>query len=125
MAIEVFSPDVAIEYIPEYGKNRESDKPCIVKLRYVPFVKSQEYSRLIAARLGQGAPREKVTEVSQAVQKRQFFDNVVSTSGFFVDGKEITTVEGLWEHAPSELVHEIVTAMESALKLKEGLRVHA
>lgn len=120
MALQAFSPDAIIEYVPKYGRNRGSDNPCVVKLHYVPFVKSQEYARLIAARINVSTDKEKATRVAQEVQKRQFIENVVSVSGFIVEGQEKTSPEDLWVHASSELIYEILAAMESPLNLNEG-----
>lgn len=125
MGIKAFSPDAIIEYVPKYGRNRGSEDPCVVKLHYVPYMKSQEYARLIAARLNDTADKEKATKVAQEVQKRQFLENVVSVSGFIVDGQEKTTAEDLWAHASSELIYEILGAMESPLKLNEGIKAAA
>lgn len=122
MAIEMFSPDSILEYVPEYGKNRESESPCVVKLRYVPFVKTQEYARLITARSKHETDKERLAEIYQQVQKRQFLDNIVGVSGCTVDGKEITTPAALWEHAAPHLVYELLAVMEDGCKIKAGLR---
>lgn len=127
MALHLFSPDSIIEYVPEYGKNRESDPPCVIKLKFVPFVKTQEYARLLAARTRHYATSDKSGAIiaSQEIQKRQFIENIVSVSGFLVNEKEITTPEELWENAPAGLVYELVSAMEDSQKLRAGLKKEA
>jgi radical SAM superfamily enzyme with C-terminal helix-hairpin-helix motif len=125
MAIQVFSPEEVLEYIPEYGKNRESESPCVVRLHYVPFVKTQEYARLISARSKHETDKARLAEIYQDVQKRQFLDNIVSISGFTVDGKEITTPSALWEFSAAGLIYELIAVMESPIKIREGLRKEA
>lgn len=125
MAINVFSPDEVLEYVPEYGKNRENESPCVVRLHYVPFVKTQEYARIISARTKHETDKARVTEICQEVQKRQFLENIVSVSGFTVDGKEITTPAALWEHSAAGLIYELVATMESPINIREGLKKEA
>lgn len=122
MAIHSFSPDSILEYVPEYGKNRESDSPCIVKLRFVPFVKTQEYARLIAARSKHETEKTRLAEIYQDIQRRQFLENIVGVSGFTVDGKEITTPAALWENSAPGLVYELLAVMEDSQKINAGLR---
>ncbi|CAG1065998.1 hypothetical protein BAC1_01595 [uncultured bacterium] len=127
MALHSFSPGSIIEYVPEYGKNKENDPPCIVKLRYVPFVKTQEYARLLAARTRHYATPDKSGAIiaSQEIQKRQFIENIDSVSGFFVGEREVSTPEELWDNAPAGLVYELVSAMEDSQKLRAGIKKEA
>lgn len=120
MAIVSFSKDTIIDYVPEYGGNRDSADPCVVKLRFVPFSKVQEYSKIIAARAK--GDMSKAPDISREIQKRQFCESVESVSDFFVDGREVTSADEFYEHAPSELVYELIRAMESSAKLSEGQR---
>ena len=43
MAIISFGKDTLIDYVPEYGSNKDSDNPCVVRLRFVPYAKVLEY----------------------------------------------------------------------------------
>ena len=122
MAIHGFAAGSIVEYVPEFGRNRESGSPCVVKLKYVPFVKTQEYARIIAARSQYAGDKSRGIEISQEVQKKQFHENVLSVSGFTVSGKEITTSEELWENASAGLIYELVSAMEDSTRLRAGLR---
>lgn len=121
MAIISYSKDTLIDYIPEYAGNRDSESPCIVRLKFVPYAKVIEYSRLIASR-AKGAVDAKNISIAQEVQKKQFMDSVESVSGYYVDGKEEISASIFYETAPAELIHEIIRAMESAQKLNEGQR---
>ena len=50
MAIISFDKDMIIDYVPAYGGNRDSDDPCIVRLKFVPYSKVQHYAKLLSAR---------------------------------------------------------------------------
>lgn len=121
MAIISFDSLSLIEYVPEYGGNRESVEPCVVKLRFVPYARVQHYARLIAGRRT-GADQARMTELTQEVQKRQFVESVEGISGYYVDGVETRDPERFYETADTDLVIEIIKAMESASKLSEGQR---
>ena len=70
MAIISFDPEVLVDYVPEYGGNRNAADPCVVTLKFIPYSRVQHYARLIAAR-GKGAgDAVKLTEVSQEIQKK-------------------------------------------------------
>lgn len=120
MAIISFSKDTLVDYVPTYGNNRESSDPCIVRLRFVPYSKVQDYSRQIAARLKGVTDPAKQTDISREIQKRQFMESVDSISGYTVDGKNITTAEDFYDTADTDLIIEVIKAMESASKLSEG-----
>lgn len=122
MAIISFDRDALVDYVPEYGGNRQSPEPCVVRLRYVPYSKVQHYSRLIASRSKGSADAVRVTEITQEIQKKQFVDSVESVSGYFVEGREVKSPEELYETADTDLVVELIRAMESHSKLNEGQR---
>lgn len=122
MAIISFDKDTLIDYIPEYGGNRDSIDPCIVRLKFVPYSRVQHYSRLISAR-GKGVlEASKITEITQQVQKKQFMDSVDSIESYYVGDREITDPAEFYETADTDLVIEIIKAMESHSKLSEGQR---
>lgn len=120
MAIISFSKDTLVDYIPTYCNNRESSDPCIVRLRFVPYSKVQDYSRQIAARLKGVTDPAKQTDISREIQKRQFMESVDSISGYTVDGKVVTTAEDFYDTADTDLITEVIKAMESASRLSEG-----
>lgn len=120
MAIISFSKDTLIDYVPAYGGNRESAEPCVVRLRFVPYSKVQDYSRQIAARLKGVTDPAKQTDISREIQKRQFMESVDSISGYTVDGQAITTADAFYDTADTDLIIEVIKAMESASKLSEG-----
>ncbi|MFQ5737242.1 MAG: hypothetical protein ACE5GY_10355 [Thermodesulfobacteriota bacterium] len=119
MALTVFDPNTTIEYIPACGKNRDSEDPCVVKLKYVPFSKVQAYERLLVAKTR--GDRSKVNEVLPEIQKKQFLDSVESISGFFIGTREVTDPEEFYEAGDTAIIVELLRAMESLLLLKEGL----
>ena len=123
MAIISFDKDAVIDYAPEYGGNRDSENPCVVRLRFVPYSKVQQYSRIIALK-NKDAKNDttKAIECAQAVQKKQFCESVESVSGYFVAGKEVTDPAEFYETADTDLILEIIRAMESSARLTEGQR---
>jgi len=123
MAIISFDKDALIDYAPEYGGNRDSENPCIVRLKFVPYSKVQHYSRLIALKNKDAkSDATKAIEGAQVIQKKQFCESVESVSGFFVAGREVTDPAEFYESADTDLILEIIRAMESSAKLTEGQR---
>ena len=122
MAIISFDPGTVVDFVPEYAGNRDSIDPCVVRLKFVPYSRVQHYSRLIAARSKGVSDQSKITELMQFIQKKQFMDNVESVSGYFVEGREVPGPEEFYETADTDLVIEIIKAMESHSRLTEGQR---
>lgn len=125
MAIISFDPDVVVDYVPEYAGNRNSADPCIVSLKFVPYSRVQHYARLIAARgkgSGAGVDQAKITEISQEIQKKQFVESVAKVSGYYIGEREVTEPDEFYDTADTELVIEIIKAMESQQRLSEGQR---
>lgn len=120
MALISFDPDVAVEYIPE--SERDSDDPCVIMLKFVPYSKVQTYSRMIANKTKGVNGNAKIAEITQGVQRRQFEDSVESISNYSVGGKDITEAGDFYDTADTDLIIEVIHAMESAQKLTEGQR---
>ncbi len=120
MAIISFDRDTVVDYIPEYAGNRESLDPCIVRLKFVPYSRVQHYARLITAKTRGQSDSVRVAEVAHEVQKKQFVENVDSISGYYVGEMEVGTPAEFYDTADTDLVIEIVKAMESHAKLTEG-----
>ncbi|MEK6760013.1 MAG: hypothetical protein AABY51_09600 [Deltaproteobacteria bacterium] len=122
MAIISFDRDIVVDYVPEYSSNRESCDPCVIKLKFVPYSRVQEYSRLIAARTRTVADQARAAEITQDVQRRQFVENVEAVSGYFVGGREVKDPAEFYETADTDLILETIKAMESHSRLSEGQR---
>ncbi len=122
MAIVSFDRDTLIDFVPEYGGNRNSDDPCVVRLKFVPYSRVQEYSRLIATSAGTAGDAVKTVQLSQSVQKRQFVDSVAEVSGYYIGEREVAGADEFYESADTELVTEIIRAMENINKLSQGQR---
>ena len=122
MAIISFDPDTIIDYLPEYGENRDSADPCVVRLKFVPYSRMYHYSCLVSAKTRGVNDQSKVMDAAYSTQKKQFVENVESISGYFVEAREVTGAEEFFETADSKLVKEIVNAMESHSRLTEGQR---
>lgn len=121
MAIISFDRDFAVDYMPAYAGNRESDNPCVVRLKFVPYAKVQEYGRLLGLK-AKGAGQEKLGEIGRDIQRRQFTESVESVSGYYVGAREVTEASELYDTAPADLIYEVMKAMEDSAKLNEGQR---
>lgn len=119
MAIHGFDPEKVVCYVPAHGNNRDSEDPCVVKLKPVPYTKMMRYERLIVAKTK--GDRSRVNEVLPEVQEKQFLDSVESISGFFVGTREVTDPKEFYDVADSAIITELIRAMESSLLLSEGL----
>lgn len=122
MAIISFDKETVIDYVPAYNGNRDSDIPCVVRMKFIPYSRVQHYSRILAAKTKGVTDHLKVSEAAQFVQKRQFVENVEGVSGYCIEGRETTDAEEFYETADSDLIIEIIQAMESASRLTEGQR---
>ena len=120
MAIISFSKDTVVDYVPEYGDNRVSSAPCVIRLRFIPFGEARELMRAQAAKSKGANTQEKVMAISQALQKEKFVSHIDGVSGYFVDGKEVTSSEEFYETASGALIFEVLEAMEDSAKLSEG-----
>ncbi len=122
MAIITFDKDTVIDYVPAYNGNRDSADPCVVRLKFVPYSRVQHYSRLLAAKTKGVSDHLKVSEAAQFVQKRQFLESVEGVSGYCIEGRETADAGEFYETADSDLIIEIIQAMESTSRLSEGQR---
>lgn len=122
MGLVGIDKDEIVEFIPEYGGNRDSDDPTIIKLKFVSYAKVQKYARMIATRAKGSRDDTKIARVSQDVQKIQFVENVEGILNYTVGGREVTDADEFYETASTALIIEIIKAMEDDTKLKEGQR---
>ncbi len=122
MALISFDKDTIIDYIPSYGNNRDSDNPCIVRMKYIPYSRVQHYGKLLAAKAKNVHDAVKVAEAGQEIQRKQFTESVESISGYSVNGRDVTDPSELYDTADTDLILELIRAMESQQKLSEGQR---
>ena len=122
MAIISFDKDAIIEYVPAYGNNRESENPCVVRLKFVPYSRVQHYAKLISARAKNVNDAPKMAEAGREIQRKQFTESVEGVSGYSIGEREVTDPGEFYDTADTELVHELIRAMESQQKLSEGQR---
>jgi len=115
-----FTPDMVIEYVPEYGDNRRSKSPCVVGLRYVPYAKGHEYEKRRARRSTHVKGSLRLSAITREVQKQRFIENVVFVKGVFIGNREITDVAEFYDMAPRALVEEILKAGADARMLLAG-----
>lgn len=120
MALVGFDKDEVIDFVPEFCNNRDSDNPCIIKLKFVPYSKVMKYARLIAERTKNTNSSVKIAEVGQGVQRKQFCESVESVEGYSIGGRDVTDASEFYDVADTDLVIEIIKAMESQARLTEG-----
>ncbi len=121
MAIILFEEGAIVDYIPE--SERAEDDPAIVGIKYVSNGKVNSYSQEILKKARRTKNQDILQRIPQAMQKRQFIENVNYISGFRrPDGTEITSIEEFYDSAPANLITEIIGAMEDSRKLSEGQR---
>ena len=113
-----FDKDTIIEYVPDYDNNRKR-KSMRRAFKFVPF--RGRFTR--GFRKGKNMnDLAKVTEAGQEIQKKQFVENVEGVSGYFIGEKEVTDASEFYATADTNLITEIIRAMESQSKLSEGQR---
>ena len=122
MALISFDKDTIIDYVPAYGGNRDSDNPCIVRMRYIPYGRVQYYGKLLAVKAKNVNDAGKVAEAGQEIQRKQFTESVESISGYSINGREVTDANELYDTADTDLIIELIRAMESQQRLSEGQR---
>ena len=119
MAIISFDSEEIIDYVPSYAGNRDSEDPCVVKLKFIPYAKVQKYAKMISTQAA-GKSARKQMDISQSVQKKQFMDSVESVSGYRVGSNDITDPGEFFDVADTEIIIELIQAMENSQKLDEG-----
>lgn len=122
MAIISFDSKVLVDFIPKYGGNRDSKDPCVFSVKFIPYSRVQHFSRLIAARTEGITSAAEITEITQGVQREQFEESVEKVSNYFVGDKEVSAPAEVYDTADTELIVEVIKAMESSQKLREGQR---
>jgi hypothetical protein len=120
MAIISLDPDVVIDYIPEYGGNKESDKPCIVRMRPLTYAQGQEMERRVLSQLKGAYSAAKENKVRQGEQKKVIVKHVESLENYFVGDKSVADAQTFYNCADVTLLVEILEALMSNSKLSEG-----
>ncbi len=120
MGIIGFTPDMVVEYVPEYGGNRRSNSPCVVGIRYLPYAKAHEYEKRRALRSANIKGSIRLSLIARETQRQRFIENVVFVKGVFKDKREVTDVAELYDIAPRALVEEILKAGADARMLLAG-----
>ena len=122
MAIIGFNPDEIIEYIPKCERAfvaKDPDKVCSFGISHIPHTQVLTYSQLISKKSNKQTP-DVVGQVLADSQKSQFINHIKWVKNYVVDGKELKTAAEVYEVADSDLIHELITAMETRSVLSEG-----
>lgn len=128
MAIISFDDEDVVEYIPE--SERQSKNPCIVCMKFLPFKKVQKYARAMTKDFRKESEGEKDfyrlreirEEIELTTQRKQFIENVVEIRNYSIKGIAVTDPGRFYDTADTDLIVEIIQAMQSAQKLSEGQR---
>lgn len=120
MGITSFSPKTVIDYVPEYGDNRETENPCIVGIRFISFGEAREQQKMLASRSHRADTHEKSMAVAQALQQEQFVKHIDYVKNYDVDGEEVTDPGQFYMTAPADLITEVLEAMQDSSKLSGG-----
>lgn len=122
MAIISFSKNATVDFIPAYGGNRQSQDPCVFKLKYVPYSRVIEYQKVIASKIkGLTEPRARMDAIHE-VQKQEFAESVLEVKNYLIDDVPAASLEEVYDTAPEKLITEVLQAIEDAAKLNEGQR---
>jgi hypothetical protein len=128
MAHVSFDEDEVIEYVPE--SQRMGKNPCTVHLRFVPYKKVQKYARAISKEFRKESDGEKDysrlreirEDIEQAAQRKQFIENIVEIKNYSIKGQPVTDPGRFYDTADTDLIVELIQAMQSAQRLSEGQR---
>jgi hypothetical protein len=128
MAIISFDETEIIDYIPEAERNAE--KPCTVRTRFVPYKKILNYTRQMKSEFAAASEGVKSAarmsevrnDIERKMQRRQFTESVAEILNYSIKGRAITDPGEFYDTADAELVTEILLAMQSAQTLTEGQR---
>ena len=122
MAIISFDPDTIIEYVPEYGGNRDSDEPCVVRLKFVPYSRAQHYQRVLDAALRDVRDADRAADIRARETRKQFVECVESVSNYYIGEREVTSPGEFYDSADVALILEVMQALTDAQRLSEGQR---
>jgi hypothetical protein len=121
MALIGLKAGQVIPYIPEADRHNDID-PCTVHIRYIPNAVVEDGARKIANSMKGLRDPKQIVAIQQAAQRRQFIENVEKIENYSVDGKAITSAEEFYNVADTDLIRELILAMEHADRLTEGQR---
>ena len=122
MALNLYSRDKVIEYIPEWNSNRESDNPFVVKLKFLNYNEITIIQREIRNKAKGIEDPDQRGEVILEVQAKMLKENIVGIENVSVDGVPIQSVSQFIELNIEDLIEELADAMTQITKMSEGER---
>jgi hypothetical protein len=128
MSIVLLSKHVAIAFVPSYGMNKKSKNPLVVGIKPLSHTGVQEQARNIAEGIKDtDGSATQISQVSHAVQRDLFLNHVTYVKNCVVDYSNEEPImlpehdiKTFYDTADSDLIGEIIGAMESQTKLREG-----
>lgn len=113
-----FKKEDWVTYMPAYGGNRDSDDPMTVEIHPLSFAETAKYTD--AVHVKQRARGHMETNTSK-VTRRQIVENVRNPQNVIgISGNRVETSAQLHDDTPSDLVKEILNAIEDISTLTEG-----
>ncbi len=107
-----------VTYMPAYGGNRDSETPMTVEIHPLSFGETAKYTD--AVHVKQRARGHMETNTSK-VTRRQIVENVRNPLNVIgISGKPVETSTQLHDDTPTDLVKEILNAIEDISTLTEG-----
>ncbi len=120
MAIISLDPDVIIDFVPEYGGNKETKDPCVVHMRPLTYAQGQVMERSVLSKLTGKYSAAKDNKVRQGEQQAIMLKHIDSLSNYYVGEKLVADAETFFNSADTELLVEVLEALLSNTKLSEG-----
>lgn len=113
-----FEKEDWVTYMPAYGGNRDSDTPMTVEIHPLSFGETAKYTDAVHVKQ---RSRGHVETNTSKVTRRQVIDNVRNLLNVIgISGKAVETAAQLYDDTPSDLVKEIINAIEDISILTEG-----
>lgn len=125
MAIMSFKQGVIVDFVPEFGGNRQHKKKTVIGIKPLNNNGSIDFMDELTKQLVDCDDVKEKSKVSKEVAKQSFIDHVPYVKNYIVldeDNKEveITTGEQLYCDGSRGLINEITFAIENSSTLSEG-----
>lgn len=113
-----FEKEDWVTYMPAYSGNRDSDTPMTVEIHPLSFGETAKYTDAVHVKQ---KGRGQVETNTSKVMRRQVVENVRNPLNVIgISGKKVETSAQLHDDTPSDLVKEIINAIEDISILSEG-----
>jgi len=113
-----FKKEDWVTYMPAYGGNRDSEDPMTVEIHPLSFGETAKYTDAVHVKQkGRGHMETNTSKVT----RRQLVENVRNPRNVIgISGQVVETSAQLHDDTPTDLVKEIINAIEDITTLSEG-----